>query len=106
MNKFKIINEPYYVGNGCDCCEGWWYDKYFIELNGEWVEHDDNHEDDYDFGEWDKRIYFDTVDEAKAYILIMSMVDVEVIDEGYPEPSSSVEEYNYLYDDFDESSYD
>lgn len=95
MNKFKIINEPYYMWEACDCCEGWWYDKYFIKLNEEWVEvvsKDTAGDCDY-FGEWDKRVSFGTVEEAEEYIKdTLLRFDIEVIDGGYPEMDSYDEE--------------
>ena len=32
--KIEFVNEPYYVGEACDCCEGWWYDKWFVKVDG------------------------------------------------------------------------
>ena len=84
MNKFKIINEPYYMGEACDCCEGYWYDLYFIEVDGERLKFP---EEDWFYPEADRS--FQTIQDAQAYILEHILkIDVEVVDEGYSEMDS------------------
>lgn len=58
--KIEFVNEPYYVSEACDCCEGWWYDKWLVKVDGIFL-------GDYLDGEF-VRHSFDEIDYAKAWM--------------------------------------
>lgn len=61
--EIKIINSPYYIGNGCDCCEGYWYDSYSIHVDGVRLESEDDHP-------WDGKevLTFSYIEDVEEYL--------------------------------------
>lgn len=70
MKNYKIVREPYYVNNGCSCCEAEDIGIWYVYCEGEIITYED-----YDGN--NEPVSFGFEDEALYYILEQNSINVE-----------------------------